>query len=280
MLCVYNTIGGESISRRAKRRLARGQLGRRNRWHTAAFSSTVAATTKTQLNAVADSILRIDANNGFLMPADEMLLAAMAVGGIVNEVDLESPKIIQTATAGTYVRQVNAAAEPPANPAVQYYGPQWLTLRGQEDLLCYAVNSAVTSTVTNCLIWITDLVEQLPPGQIYTVKATSTTAAVAYTWTQLTYSLTAALPAGMYALVGSNHVSTTAIAHRWTFYGQVFRPGFPSSTALGNIQNDIFRLHLLGQAGTFAQYNLPGLEVFCVTTDASHTIYLELVKIA
>lgn len=266
-------------SRQARRRSLRQQLGKRNRWHTSVFSSSVAATTQTQLNAVYDSILRIDSNNGFLMPSDMLLMAAFGLGNLMNECNLQSPRIIQTATAGSYIRPVNASIELPANPSVAYYGPQWLKLRGQEDLLAYATNSGVGATQTSLVVFLSDMVEAIPPGEIYTVKATSTTAAVAYSWTGLTYSLTAALPAGLYALVGSDVVSTTAIAHRWTFYGQVLRPGFPSSTALGNNTWDGRRLRLLGQAGTFYQTNLPGLETFCVTTDNSHTIYLDLVKI-
>lgn len=88
-----------------------------------------------------------------------------------------------------------------------------------------------------------------------------------------------ALPKGRYAVVGSECISTTAIAHRWIFDNQSFRPGALSSGAIGERTHRLFYDGSLGTWGTFISQVPPRIEVLCSGADADHTIFLQVVRI-
>ncbi len=247
-------------------------------WHLAAFTGSIGATARTQVNAANDDILRIDQTNGFMMPFDTMLLFAYAQSALLLRSQLESPKILQTNPL--FIRPVNTGATPVLNPSVAWWGPNYLFLRGQEDILAYVSNSAAGPSQSTILIAVSPILDPMPAGQIYTVYATSTTAAVANTWTSLTYTMQTGLPAGTYAMVGSNVSSTTAIGHRWIFSNQIWRPGFVSNTLETDKPSWLQVQRVLGPMGQFYQYDLPRLQVFAGAADAAHQIYMDLIKVA
>lgn len=246
-------------------------------WHLAAYSGTPAGTTPTQVNALADQILRVGPTNGFTMPENMLLMFAMALCSTIQRAYLTSPKLVQVNP--TYIRPTNLGLQPLLNPNVAWWGPNYPTLRAQEDVLLFATEATGGNPVIG-LLGVGPMVEPLPAGEIYTVYATSTTAAVATTWTQVAYTLTQSLPQGTYAMVGSQISSTTGVAHRWTFPNQSYRPGFPSNLLETSQPWDGVLDRRLGKMGQFPQYNTPLLEVLCTATDAAHQIFMDLIKIA
>jgi hypothetical protein len=158
------------------------------------------------------------------------------------------------------------------------YNP--LLVRGGEELAMQATgNSTATTTITG-LVWFMDRPDPIPPqGDQITVLGTSTTAAVANSWTQIPYTLGDQLPTGLYALISSLVTSTNAQAHRWIMDNMFWRPGMGSCSATTNRQPLWMQPGVLGVMGNFRNTSLPRLEVLCNGTDSTHTVYMRLKRI-
>lgn len=246
-------------------------------WHTAAYLSNIANVANTQVNALAETILRIDGNS-FMPPVDMFLVAAYIQAATIRRGNLQSPKIVQTNPL--FIRPVNLGAAPLTFPSFAWYGPNYLRVRGQEDLAAYATGANASPETCIVGIWLAPSVDPMPAGEIYTIYATSTTACVSNVWTPLTVVLQNALPAGTYVMVGSQHASPNGVLHRWTFSNQTWRPGMISGALETDKPALMQLLRQLGPMGSFMSFDFPRLEVLASGTDAVHNIFLDLVKIA
>lgn len=251
-------------------------LGCRGVWHTAAYYGSLGAGPG-QINALNDGILRIDQTNGFFIPQPMLLVWSYLTSALIQRGYLSSPKIVQTNP--TYIRPVSLGPATPANPPLAWGGPNFISLRANEDLLMYYTNSGAGPSATYGLISVADKIDPLPAGEIYTIYATGTTAVTAHTWTQEAYTLANFLPAGQYALVGSDCQNTNAVAHRWTIPNQYWRPGFLSQVLLTDMTPRYRQEHLMGSGGLFYQSNLPNLEILANGADAAFDIYMDVVKV-
>lgn len=131
-------------------------------------------------------------------------------------------------------------------------------------------------------MWITEGLRPTPPqGDIITLqaKAQNGESTAADQWSEIQLDWDETLPNGTYAVVGSEHISPTALVHRWIFDNQHFRPGGLSQIDLGNRTHRIFYDGILGTWGTFTAQVLPRLEVFATGVDTSHDIFLQVIRI-
>ena len=247
-------------------------------WHTCAFTGSIAAGTVVSVPAAADQIFRIGQANGFVPQEDVMLIGAYAGGTALDNPILKSPKLNQF---NPLIIQPFSATEACSNGQLNAWWPyRAFTFRNQEELTAWADNTnATAASNTDIITHLSNGYEAIPPGEELFVKFTSTTAAVARAWTQVTLTLAQSLPEGVYVMIASEHQSTNAIAHRWTFYGQFFRPGFPSNTARSNAQAEPVRWLFMGAMGKFSNVTLPQAEVFCAGTDNSHTFQCRCIKV-
>lgn len=247
-------------------------------WHTSAYSASITnSLTNTQVNALADGVLRIGAQNGFVMQQDVMMPLAWVTPNNSTAARLQSPKLAQFG----YLQLTPLQAA--AKVANGYLVAQWpyrpFTFRNQEEVVSYVDTggaSAAQETIVAC--WQPQ-VDPIPVGEELTIKFTATTAAVAYTWTLLTITLSQTLPEGAYTMLSSECQSTTAIAHRWTFWGQYYRPGMPSTVAYTDQRFPGVSDYRLGAMGQFSNVTLPNIEVLCNTTDNSHTGFMHVIKV-
>lgn len=248
-------------------------------WHTCAYTASVAnGSTNTTLNALADSVMRIGPQNGFVLQEDMMLLTAIALPANGTGYRLNSPKFAQFGPI-----QITPLVD---NPKLDngiliatwpYRAP---TFRNQEEVYATVDTGGTAAGRETLVAFFANSVDPVPQGEELTLKITSTTAAVANTWTLLTYSFSQTLPEGLYALVGSELQSTNAQAHRWTFWGQFYRPGYPSITAFNVPQWAGMRDYRMGLAGKFSNVTPPQLEVLANGTDNSHTGFIRAIKVA
>ncbi len=155
-----------------------------------------------------------------------------------------------------------------------------MNLPALEELQPSAVDDTNPGPTTGWfLMWLANALVPIPMGDILTARATATFAATANVWTLGTFTLETALPSGLYALVGSEHISATAIAHRFQIPNQVARPGALSHQANADLQDFRLLTRRLGEYGRFLNTAPPQIEVLCTGADASHEIYLQLIKI-
>ena len=247
-------------------------------YHTAAYSSSIALTsTKQPVLAVADNVFRIGASNGFVLQDDMMLIEAYAGGvGLANPT-LTSPKLNQFSPLRITPFLLTGAVSDGLNKALWPYRP--FTFRNQEEVTAQADNGNAAAQQETIVVSFATGIDPIPPGEEIFALATSTTAAIAFTWTLLTYTLSQTLPEGVYALISSEHQSTTAIAHRYTFWNQFYRPGYTSTTAFTNHQSLDVQSLQKGMAGQFSNVTLPNIEVFCGAADAAHNVILRMIKV-
>jgi hypothetical protein len=245
--------------------------------HTAAFVNTALANVaNTDIPALSDQILAIQ-NGHFLPPNDMKLMAVVAASATLLRARLSSPSLRQITQP--QVRPINVGTLPVTDPNAQVFFGVTPTVSGLEELAMQATSGVAMTEVFTGLIWLLD--RYVPPvqGQIITLRATSTTAAVANVWSGVAYTLDDQLPNGLYALVGSEVQSANGIAHRWIISNQFFRPGGLSVTALGNRTIAQQYNGAWGEWGRFRNTDLPRLEVLANAADASHTIYPQVVKV-
>lgn len=246
-------------------------------FHLAAFSASVAnGTTNTDVAALSDDILTIQ-NSHFLLPQDMWLAQVVGMGVGINRHRITSPTLRQITQP--QVRPVISGATPPTNPNVMFLHKRPIRVRGGEELAYQATHDDAGAQIQVGLIWLMDRADPLPQGDPVTLRGTSTTAATANAWSSITYTLDDQLPAGVYALVSSEVISTNAKAHRWIIDNQFWRPGYLSNTALGNRSPDRQLEGDLGLMGNFRNTSLPRLQVLAGAADASHTVFMRVIRV-
>lgn len=246
-------------------------------FHLCAYSASIDTTANVDIAAVVDDILTIQ-NSHFLLPQDLRMLAIYAGSATLIRARMSSPKLRQITQP--QIRPINVAALPAANPNVSWYWPNLLTVRAGEELAIQATANPGTTERFNALLWLVDQIRPIPPGDIITLRATSTTACVANAWTTLTYTLDDQIPAGTYAMLGSECVNANGIAHRWIMDGVYFRPGGLCQQAVGSRTMDPVYMARWGEWGRFRNTSLPRLQCLNNSTDNAHTMYMNVVQVS
>lgn len=238
-------------------------------------SLTVAASPVTMTGLVDPVITRSATSSLYILPKRLQALAGVGMSTTLQRVQLSSPTLRQVNIP--YFRPPIQSTAPTDNAQICWLGDQPLMLPELEELGPLATISAAGPETGWFLLWVADSVLPIPPGPILTARATATFAAVAGQWTLGTFNFEQALPSGTYALVGSECISATAVAHRWAFPQQLFRPGSLGHQAIDDIQDWRLATRRLGTYGTFLNTAPPMLEVLCTAADAAHEIYMQLI---
>lgn len=247
-------------------------------FHTLAWFISIGQTADTDVTPVSDSVMLVQ-NSHFVPQQDVKLLWAAAMSATLNRARFATPKT-RTLT-NPWIRPIIEAAVPPSNPAVQFRGDNPFVFRGLEEIQLLATSGlAMGNENFTAVASLAVGMQPIPQGDIYPLRFTSTTPAVANKWSQLTVTFQDTLPTGTYAVVGLEHESANGQAARLIFQGQQFRPGALSVTALANRQNSVFYDRKFGVFGTFPQTAMPLIEVLCNGADASHEGYMDIIRIS
>ena len=245
--------------------------------HIAAFNSSLAASTLAQVSAVTDGILAIQ-NNNFILQEPHALLFAAAMSADLQRARIVTPKFRQITTP--WIRPITSAAVPGTEPRIADYRDYPLVFREREEISVEAFQSNAGAQEVTAFIGMSWGIQPAPRGDIYTMRGTSTTAAVADTWTQIAVTWQDSIPVGVFAVVGLNVQSTNARAARLILENQYPRPGSISTATIGSQMHPAFRLGGLGIWGQFNSVRMPNVEVFANAADAAHEIYLDIVKLS
>lgn len=246
-------------------------------YHLAAYYDTITNVTNDPVNALQDDIITVQ-NNNFLPPQDMYVPAAMILGSTALQARLTSPSLRQITPP--QLLNINKAALPATDPNYVDYLTNPLLVRGLEELQLQVTGDSTASTAVTGLVWLMDRPWPLSPmGDPITLLGTSTTAAVANTWTTVTYTLNDQLPTGLYEMHASFVCSTNAQAHRWIADNMYWRPGMPSSANPSTRQPLWCQPGVLGVMCQFRNTSLPRLQVLANGTDNAHTIYMRVKRI-
>jgi hypothetical protein len=248
-------------------------------FHLAAYSLATSAAGQNQLAGLVDPVLTRSATSNLYILNDVMqLVAAAVISPTAVSAFLQSPTLRQI--SNPFLRPVIGAQEPADLSEVAWFGDQPFRLPKLEELGPVVTITAAGPETSYCLLWLSKLMEPVPAGQIITVHATATTTAVASAWTMMSFTLDQSLPSGMYAVVGTEHISATGVAHRLAFPNQLYRPGSMSHQLFTDRQDTRLMTRRLGLYGQFLNTAPPLLEVLCFAADATHDLYMQLVPMS
>lgn len=246
-------------------------------FHLCAYvKSNMGTVANTDVPALTDSVLSIS-NNHFRLVDPASLVGAAYLGATAIRGRLDSPTL--RINGQPYILPVNVGVTPVDRGKYMDLIGTPLGLPSREEIAFQGTANPGTTELATALLWLQYSREPVSPGKVYWVRATSTTAAVSQAWTNLALTFDSALPSGYWAVVGSEHQSTNAIAHRLIFPGKVYRPGFTSRTAEGNLSPHWNYDGSFGELGRFVNDNPFQVEALVNGTDAAHVFYFGLVQV-
>lgn len=246
-------------------------------WHLSAYINSNFNVTLSDSVALMDGIMTIQ--NGHFLPNLQMNLYGGWFGGAnLSRAYLYTPRTRQVVPPAMV--PIQRSLLPPDRPHILDRRRQPIILNAVEEVqILMNIGGTVAGPNWSILLWGPSM-EAAPTGEIYTLHGTSVTPAIPQTWTQIQPVYEQNLPAGTYALVGSQLQSPNQIAHRFTFKDQVQRPGFTSVIDVANISEPSYYNGGWGTLGRFNTYTLPNIEVLCNAADAIHDIYLNIIRVA
>lgn len=243
--------------------------------HLVAFYQSIAQNSLLSLNAVQDDVIAV-ANNRFLLGEPMNLYMAAGIGTTLDYAKILAPSFGPIA---------NPYIKPTQRPAVGIPVPNVMDLRtvpfrlpAKEQFYVQALQSSAGAEIEAVLCLIGKGIQPAVPGNVFTIRGTSTTAAVAGSWTSVSVTWENDLEGGYYDLVGAYHISTTGIGCRWVSQYQVDQPGMISVRAESHAMPPIGQAFGLGQWLKFESDAFPVPKVLCSAADASHTFYMQVVK--
>lgn len=247
-------------------------------FHTAAyFQAAAAGNANVALPALADGILPLS-GNGFLPYKDYKCFMVYASGVSLTKARLNSGTIRQVNPS--YIRPLNKALLPTSNPNLMWLRMSPFYVQKHEELdLEFSNNLAMGTENEYGLIWLEDTYESPPVGRYFKIRYTGATAVTAQAWSLEPYTLDTALPAGQYAVIDHECISTTGICARLVFDQQVERPGVLMQASAANRELALTANGTMGVFGRFFAYSLPRLELLCNAADSSFEGYITIVKL-
>lgn len=243
--------------------------------HLAAYTAAVGSTANTAVQALTDDYLDV-LGTGFRLRSPAKLFAAWAGSPTLNRLRFDSPSL--RLIGNPFLRPLQAAILPAQDPNLMDLTRNPFALKMGEQIDAQITAAPAMTERATILIWLAERITPVPIGDVYAIRFTSTGAAVANAWTTITLTLDQSIAPGEYALVGSEHQSTNAIAHRWIIPDRPWRPGFLSVTAVENRTHKLLYEGGLGDWGRFWNTSLPQLQVLCNAADATHVGWMYIVR--
>jgi hypothetical protein len=248
--------------------------------HTLAFTKLDgAAATDEDIPAVTDNVVTVQ-NGHYIVQEDMYLLAAYHRNAGAINAKISTPTLRRVAIPS--IQPVNVNAAPITLPPMLFFPPAKLTIPAIDEIAWLASNSGIGGIRAVGLLWLNTRSHNfnIPPGDTYTVRFTSTITGTTVVWTSGSISFEQTLPAGRYAVVGLDIIGANTECARLVFLGGGFRPGVVVRPAVSNYMWDYFRQGDSGVFGEFESTALPNLEVFQTTGGAqTYTGFMDLVKI-
>lgn len=245
--------------------------------HLCAFVESIAQNAFNDLQPVPDSVLLIG-NNHFVPQQDRDIIFAA-----VGSVNLQRARLVTPSfrlVSLPFIRPIIAAVIPGDNAPAADYRRTPLRARAMEELAVEAIQTGAGAEVVFALLGLRYSDDPLPMGDSYTIRWTSTTAAVANAWTQLAPTFDQQIPAGVYAVTWAEVFGAGLIAHRYIIENQVPRPGFYGQAAVTSRQTDRIQRGGFGEWGRFRSTFLPIPEVLANAATAVWEGYMDITRVS
>lgn len=217
-------------------------------------------------------------NAHFMPQVDQGILYAYVGAATLNRARFVTPNFRQVTTP--WIRPQGTAIVPLDEPNIADYRDNPLRLKALEE---FALEAMQTTGGAAVIVGVAGLsktgIQPAPQGNIFTMRGTGTTTAVAGAWTLATITWQDTLPAGLYACVGLEAVSVTGIAARLVFEEQWDRPGTVCQSLVSGNGHEMFRKGGLGVWGRFNANRMPNIEFLCNAADTAQEVFLDFIRI-
>lgn len=151
-------------------------------------------------------------------------------------------------------------------------------IRG-EGMTCEVSSNPAAAQIQSVIVWLADGPIVPVTGQVYTIRASSSTALVAGTWSNVALTFDEDLPRGRYQVVGFRPLSAGMLAARLVFVGGSFRPGALGVDTNLDLQHPMFRYGGMGVYGEFEDSEPPTVDCLSVSADAAQTFHLDVIQL-
>jgi hypothetical protein len=235
-----------------------------------------AAATLDAITAVADPHVRVSGDDIWIPEALPMLAGYKVLGSTVTQARVESPTL-RTLTP-IDVSPLDLTTEPTGRGLAVLQPSNPKAVGGGEALNVKATVSGAGRAIALALLCDAPLAPIT--GEIFTVRATSSTTLTANAWTNGSLTFAQSLPKGRYAVVGMRAISAGLIAARLVLPGYAWRPGCIGYDAESDTEDDVFRGGRMGSWGEFDHDVPPTVDFLSISADTSEVVYLDLIKIA
>ena len=244
-------------------------------FHLAANFVAIANVANTEVPALQDDVLPI--KSGRHTPSQNLNLV-MAYSSAVTLLRTRLNTPYARRITPSFIVPIGITLLPPTDPNFADYRDGPFLCRRDEGILYESTDSAAGPNNHYIISWLTPGLEQIPAGPIWTLRGSSTTAAVASTWTSVTVTWDADISEGIYAVVGGAYFATNAVAFQCIFENQYFRPGGLGGASAG-IRPPWPQLKGgLGVWGRFRSLNPPLMRVLNDGADNAHVFHLDVVR--
>lgn len=242
-----------------------------------AWSASLADATETDVTPVQDPIVTIS-NTHFLPQQDWFMHLFMGMAATLPRFRFNSPSLLQVTTP--FMSPLETALTPGTRPGIADYRQYPMLLKALEECILLGQQTSGGAARVNALAAVAiGALTPAPLGQLYTIRGTSVTAAVANTWTQLVMVWQSVLPAGLYSVIGGVAFGASDYAFRVIFEDSRWRGGGPALATENLIPAPQFQKGGMGEWGRFNANRMPGVEILCNGTTASHVVYLDIVRV-
>lgn len=243
--------------------------------HTLANSASATDATLVDLAPIQDGIMTI-ANSHWYPQKPYDIVSAVVMGTNAQYAQVVTPKMRQLNPP--WLPDLNAALVSVSNFAINDLRRTPISLNRLEEVqINYQQTSGGAQRGTVVMNWQLQQTP-IPPGEMFVLRGTSTTAVVANVWSQLTVTWDTNLPAGEYSLIWAKVQSTNQQAFRFIIPGQYERPGFVGVPTLLSRQGDDIPVGGFGEWSRFFTTAFPIPEVLCNAADAAHVLFLYLIQ--
>lgn len=246
--------------------------------HLAAYTESFTGTTEDDTTAAADSQLTIQ-NNHVLPQRPVDLVFWGGASATASRQRLNTPTIGNVTSP--FLRDLSVAANFGIPQRLASYVDNPMRLEPLEEIQIFHTHTAAVAEQNYAFLGL--MLERIPSpaGRVYTIRGTATGTLTANAWTNVgTITWQNNLPTGRYACIGGTFFSATALAGRFAFENQVWRPGGLGIVGLGNPTDRIFRNGVLGVWGYFFNYAMPQVEMFASAADVSEEVTMDIVRLS
>jgi hypothetical protein len=252
--------------------------------HTVAYSdSTAVAQTDTDIPMVADSSVTV-LNNHPIFPVPVFLMWAYMLGATVIRARISTPRL--RPILRPIITPVDANATPTENRRMVEYFRHPIMLNPVEEVQILRSNAAPGAERNYVVLTVGDNNRNVPQGDMYIGRATSTLTPVANTWTTGTLAMDDTLQVGRYSIIGLRTIVANGVAGRLIFPGAPLqgslpqiRPGVINVTANASWVYPPFRFGVLGEYGQFESFALPSLEFLSTAATANPDVIMDIVNV-